>query len=85
MRLTRAIVVLLALALTRTAGSADQTLFIELPTGVLATDVRASAVVVGSYRQPRGFYWMPTTRDIDIGGVGAAAVSRDGRTIVGTA
>lgn len=85
MRTSRAIVVLLALALTRTVRSADQTLFIELPPGVLATDVSASAVVVGSYTEQRGFYWMPTTRDIDIGGVSAIAVSRDGRTIVGTA
>jgi hypothetical protein len=39
------------------------------------------SVVVGSYRAPAGFYWMPTTRDIFIGGRGAADVSRDGRTI----
>ena len=85
MRTSRAVLLLLALALTRTAQSADQTLFIELPIGVMPADVSASAVVVGSYRPLRGFFWMPTTRDIDIGGVSAAGVSRDGRTIVGTA
>jgi probable HAF family extracellular repeat protein len=85
MRRSLAIVLVLALTLTQMAQSSDQTLFIELPPGVLPADVSASAVVVGSFTLPRSFYWMPTTRDIDIGGVGAAAVSRDGRTIVGTA
>src|SRR6185503_2808569 len=32
-----------------------------------------------------GFYWMPTTGVISIGGVQTDAVSRDGRTMVGTA
>jgi hypothetical protein len=45
----------------------------------------SGAVVVGSYIEPSGFYWMPTTSDIFLGGKGAAAVSRDGHTIVGTA
>jgi probable HAF family extracellular repeat protein len=85
LRKTLVIVLLLALMLTLPAHSADQTLFIELPPGVMPADVSASAVVVGSYRPLRGFYWMPTMRDIDIGGIGAAGVSRDGRTIVGTA
>jgi probable HAF family extracellular repeat protein len=61
-------------------------MMIELPVTVLPADVTASgSVIVGSYVEPSGFYWMPTTSDIFIGGIGAAAVSRDGRVIVGTA
>ena len=86
-RAVHIIAALIVLTFTTPARSADPTLLIELPPGVLPADVSAGgAVVVGSYRQPSGFYWMPTTRgDIFIGGKGAAALSRDGRTIVGTA
>jgi hypothetical protein len=42
------------------------------------------AVVVGGLRTGGGFYWMPTTGVIYIGGKEAIAVSRDGQTIVGT-
>jgi probable HAF family extracellular repeat protein len=77
---------LIVLALTLTARSADQTMLIELPLGVLPVDVGANgSIVVGSYIEPSGFYWMPTTGDIFIGGKGASAVSRNGRVIVGTA
>ncbi len=77
---------LMVLALTFPVHSADRTVLIELPAEVLPTDVGAAgSVVVGSYVEPSGFYWMPTTSDIFIGGAGAAAVSRDGRVIVGTA
>jgi probable HAF family extracellular repeat protein len=87
MRMRRALVALmLLLAPTWTVRTADQTLLIELPVSVLPTDVSANgSVVVGAYREPSGFYWMPTTGDIFIGGKGASAGSRDGRTIVGTA
>ena len=87
-RMTRTIVVLMLAALTcltwRVQGD-DSTLLIELPSTVLPTDVTAGGMVVGTYREPSGFYWMPTTRDIFIGGKGVAAVSRDGLRIVGTA
>ena len=43
------------------------------------------AVVVGNLNGRGGFYWMPTTGVIDIGGVIATGVGSDGRTIVGTA
>jgi hypothetical protein len=76
---------MLVLALTPTAQSADKTIFIELPVSALPTDVAANGTVVGSYREPSGFYWMPTTGDIFIGGAETSAVSRNGRTIVGTA
>jgi probable HAF family extracellular repeat protein len=84
---TRNLIVTLMLAVSATTThSEDRTVLIELPVRVLPTDVSAGgAVVVGNYREPSGFFWMPTTRDIFIGGVGAAAVSRDGRVIVGTA
>ena len=85
---TRTVIVaaLLLLILAATARTEDKTLLIELPTTVLPTDVSAGgAVVVGGYREPSAFYWMPTTSDIFMGGKGAAAVSRDGRIIVGTA
>jgi hypothetical protein len=52
-----------------------------LPGGVSAS----GAVVVGGFSGGGGFYWMPTTGAIAIGGASASSVSRDGRTIVGTA
>jgi probable HAF family extracellular repeat protein len=80
------VLLLLLLAPVFTAHTADQTILIELPTGVLPSAVGANgSVVVGAYREPSGFYWMPTTGDIFLGGKGAFGVSRDGRTIVGTA
>jgi probable HAF family extracellular repeat protein len=86
MRTRNVIVTLLLVLLAATGRTEDQTLLIELPPGVQPTDVSASgAVVVGNYSRVGGFYWMPTTGDISVGGVGASAVSRDGRVIVGTA
>ena len=81
------VVTLMVLASALTAHSQDDALLIELPVGTLPYGVSASgSIVVGSYRLPDGFYWMPTTGDVFIGGgVGAFAVSRDGRTIAGTA
>jgi probable HAF family extracellular repeat protein len=86
MRARTSIAALLLLAFAAIPQSRDKTVLIELPVRAIPADVGASgAVVVGSYVEPSGFYWMPTTRDIFIGGRGAAAVSRDGRIIVGTA
>jgi probable HAF family extracellular repeat protein len=76
------------LAPTVTTRARDTPTLIELearsealPGGVSA----AGAVVVGGLHSGGGFYWMPTTGAIAIGGVGATKVSRDGRTIVGVA
>jgi probable HAF family extracellular repeat protein len=90
-RMTRArrlILSLLLMAPTLIAGASDKALLIELdprtrlfPSGVSAT----GAIVVGSLDGGGGFYWMPTTGVIFNGGNAAANVSRDGRTIVGTA
>ena len=52
-----------------------------LPGGVSAS----GAVVVGGLATVGGFYWMPTTGAIYIGGLGATSVSGDGSTIVGAA
>jgi probable HAF family extracellular repeat protein len=52
-----------------------------LPAAVNAT----GTVAVGNLSGGGGFYWMPTTGAIYIGGYLATDVSLDGRTIVGTA
>ena len=68
--------------------ASDKALLIELErtSGALPGGVSASgAVVVGGLSTAGGFYWMPTTGAIYIGGLGAANVSRDGSTIVGVA
>jgi probable HAF family extracellular repeat protein len=72
-------------ALTLTLRADDKTLFIELPVGALPSDISASGMVVGGLRSGGGFYWLPTTGAIYVGGQIADAVSLDGRTIVGTA
>jgi probable HAF family extracellular repeat protein len=69
------------------ARAADKPLLIELEprSGALPGAVSASgAVVAGGFSSGGGFYWMPTTGVIFIGGLGASSVSRDGSTIVGT-
>ena len=79
---------LLLLVPTLTIRAGDQTLLIELERGSSAypSAVSASgAVVVGGLGTGGGFYWMPTTGTVFIGGLGATNVSRDGRTIVGQA
>jgi probable HAF family extracellular repeat protein len=59
-------------------------LMITLPPGVLATAVGANGfVVVGNFYSGGSFHWMPTSGVTDIGGRSVAAVSRDGKTIVG--
>jgi probable HAF family extracellular repeat protein len=42
-------------------------------------------VVAGTFFGGGGFHWMPTSDVTDIGGTQTVAVSRDGRTIVGSA
>jgi probable HAF family extracellular repeat protein len=79
-------ILLLGFALEARAG--DKALLIELErrSGALPGATSASgAVLVGGLASIGGFYWMPTTGAIYIGGVSAASVSRDGSTIVGSA
>lgn len=76
----------LMVALTAGIRAQDQALLIYLPEGSTPTAVNATGtIVVGSRTTPGAVYWMPTTGEIFLGGFGAAEVSRDGRTIVGTA
>ena len=85
----RAIRLALGLALfasALTVQANDKPLFIELDprsqlfgSGVSAT----GAMVIGDGLNGGGFYWMPTTGVVYIGGVATGGVSRDGRTIVG--
>ena len=72
-------------ALTLSVRADDKALFIELPAGALPRDISASGMVVGGLRSGGGFYWLPTTGVVFVGGQIAEAVSLDGRTIVGTA
>lgn len=76
---------MVALGLGTAPGANDKAIFIQLPTGALASDISSSGVVVGGYRSGGGFHWMPTSGDVFIGGLTAGGVSRDGRTIVGEA
>jgi uncharacterized membrane protein len=73
------------LGLGVSTGANDKAIFIELPSGALADGVSSSGVVVGGLRSGGGFHWMPTSGAVYIGGVSATGVSRDGRTIAGTA
>ena len=88
MHVNRLLLSMMLLVPAFTARASDKALLIELEqrSGALPNAVSASgAVVVGPLSTVGGFYWMPTTGDIFIGGLGAASVSRDGSTIVGTA
>lgn len=74
-----------AFATGGTTAASDSAVFIQMPSGVLASTVSSSGVVVGGLRPVGGIHWMPTTGDVFIGGIGASAISRDGRVIAGTA
>ena len=70
------------------SGASDKALLIELErrSDALPSATSASgAVVVGGLASIGGFYWMPTTGAVYLGGVSAQSVSRDGSTIVGSA
>ena len=87
MRRNRLLLLIVLLVPAFAARASDKPLLIELSqrSGALPSGMSASgAVVVGALATGGGFYWMPTTGDIFIGGLGASNVSRDGRTIVGT-
>ena len=73
------------LALGATSHADDNATFIELPYEVLPSAVASNSTVVGGYYSGGGFYWMPTSGDVFMGGIGSNSVSRDGRTIVGNA
>jgi probable HAF family extracellular repeat protein len=67
-------------------GANDQAVMFTLADAALPSDVGANgAMVGGGFQRGGGFYWMPTSGVVFIGGSGVAGVSRDGRTIVGTA
>jgi probable HAF family extracellular repeat protein len=58
----------------------------ELPATVLPRDVGANAsVVAGTFASGGALYWMPTSGVQSIGGRSTAAISRDGKTIIGRA
>jgi probable HAF family extracellular repeat protein len=87
-RAKRLIVMLALVVSAPPARAGDQTLLIELDarSNALPAGVSASgAVVVGDLDTGGAFYWMPTTGVISIGGLSASDVSRNGRTIVGSA
>ena len=68
------------------ASAADQVFFMALPENVLANAVGGNAfTVAGTYYNGGAFLWMPTSGDTRLGGVGASAISRDGRIIIGDA
>jgi probable HAF family extracellular repeat protein len=84
----------LAVAWLALAGAADagvpagKPLLIELPKEALPSAVGANGfVVVGGFfgETGPGLYWMPTSGVTNIGGLTAVAVSRDGKSIAGTA
>jgi probable HAF family extracellular repeat protein len=71
-------------------AAAEDAVFIELPTETLAYALGANGFVVGgAFYHPEGrgpaLHWLPTSGVTDMGGQRVAAVSRDGKTLVGTA
>ena len=64
----------------------DAVFFMELPLETLPQDVGANVFsTVGTFYQGGALTWMPTSGSTDLGGRGAVAVSKDGRTIIGEA
>jgi len=72
-------------ALTISTRADNKALLIELPAGALPYDISSSGMVVGELRSGGGFYWLPTTGVVYIGGQVATAVSRGGDAIAGIA
>jgi probable HAF family extracellular repeat protein len=81
-----AITFVLCAGMLRADGTATP-FFMELqPTEMLPRAVGGAGwVSVGALMGGGGFYWMPNTGKVDLGGTAAAALSRDGQTIVGNA
>jgi len=64
----------------------NQAVMFTLADSALPGDVGANgSMIVGGFRRGGGFYWMPTTGVVFVGGNSASSISRDGKTIVGTA
>jgi probable HAF family extracellular repeat protein len=79
------VLVVAALAASTAASAADKAMLIELPNQVFPSGVSSDVTVVGGLGQGGGFYWMPTSGIVLIGGRQALSTSRDGNTIVGEA
>jgi len=80
-----ALLLLLVIPAAEATPPPGKALLIELPSQALALDVGAGGfVVVGGFNSGGGLTWMPTSGAENIGGLSAVAVSRDGKTIVGT-
>src|SRR5262245_45470837 len=68
------------------AQPAGDAIMITLPREVLPFDVGANGfVAAGGFFSGGAFHWMPTGGTVDIGALTASGVSRDGKTIVGSA
>ena len=85
MSMTKLFLTLALCALTLSARADDKALLIELPAGALPLDISSNGMVVGGLRSGGGFYWLPTTGVIYVGGQTAESVSRAGDAIAGTA
>jgi probable HAF family extracellular repeat protein len=86
MKRALALVVTIAASMAATATSAaDKALLIELPDQVFPSAVSSDMTVVGGLGQGGGFYWLPTSGLVLIGGKQALSTSRNGDTIVGEA
>jgi probable HAF family extracellular repeat protein len=84
-RATAVFVAVAAWMAATSTSAADKAVLIELPDGVFPSGVSSDATVVGGFAAGGGFYWLPTTGLVFIGGRQALATSRDGDTIVGEA
>src|SRR5580765_3072025 len=69
-------VALAVLALAQTGKADDNATLIELPDSVLPLAVASGSTVVGGLASGGGFYWMPTTGVIYLGGLTAGAEDR---------
>jgi len=84
MKQATAVFVAIAAWMAATSTSAaDKAVLIELPDGVFPSGVASDATVVGGFAAGGGFYWLPTSGLVFIGGKQALSTSRDGNTIVG--
>ena len=84
-RATTLAAVISVIGLSVPTVASDKAVFIQLPTGVLASKISSSGVVVGGLRPIGGIHWMPTSGDVFIGGTSATFISLDGRVIAGDA
>jgi hypothetical protein len=85
MKVVKLLLAMAALVAPTAARAADKALLIELPNQVYPSAVSSDLTVVGGLGEGGGFYWMPTTGVVYVGGWQALSTSRDGNTIVGEA